>query len=67
MNASRLPRIDVPFPLHVQVQRRPKIPKGTRDLLPDQMAIREMAFRACASAHPQCFSRYQREATCVAL
>ena len=28
-----------------QVQRRPKIPKGTRDLLPDQMAIRELAFR----------------------
>lgn len=30
---------------NVQVQRKPKIPKGTRDLLPDQMAIREMAFR----------------------
>lgn len=33
----------------LQVQRKPKIPKGTRDLLPDQMAIREMAFRTCAS------------------
>ena len=36
----------------VQAQRKPKIPKGTRDLLPDQMAIREMAFRTCdALAH----------------
>ena len=35
----------------LQVQRRPKIPKGTRDLLPDQMAIRELAFRTCVVVH----------------
>ncbi len=28
----------------VQAQRKPKIAKGARDFLPDQMAIREVAF-----------------------
>jgi hypothetical protein len=42
-----------------QVQRRPKIPKGTRDLLPDQMAIRELAFRTCASVRSMLRNEHQ--------
>lgn len=35
----------IAFPLHpLQARRKPKIPKGTRDFLPEQMAIREKAF-----------------------
>ncbi|GFR48349.1 hypothetical protein Agub_g10236, partial [Astrephomene gubernaculifera] len=32
-----------------QARRKPKIPKGTRDFLPDQMAIREKAFAMITS------------------
>eukprot|EP00803_Ostreobium_quekettii_P009552 evm.model.scf_85EXC.10 EVM.evm.TU.scf_85EXC.10 scf_85EXC:64372-67395(+) len=32
-----------------QVRRKPKIPKGTRDFLPDQMRIRETAFEKITS------------------
>lgn len=31
----------LPFP---QARRKPKIAKGARDMMPDQMAIREVAF-----------------------
>ena len=37
------------FPALPQVRRKPKIPKGARDFMPDQMAIREVAFNRITS------------------
>ena len=41
-----LPSSNTLHTLHTQARRKPKIAKGARDFMPEQMAIRESAFAA---------------------
>lgn len=49
----------------MQARRKPKVAKGARDFLPDQMAIREVKFGVSLNEHEVYFPR--QVASCLFL